>query len=153
MMPWRTPRISDIPSDAPHFSDYPAEIYNGPNAKPLIAGNKESQLYRTRIRAWSTKKPNFAGHYILATWGCGTDYLQITIINTVTGRIIYPKELNTNISINVESELLPQILQFHPNSKLLVVIGMPNEKPELRGISYFMMQDDNLAKVRFIPKP
>jgi hypothetical protein len=38
------------------------------------------------------------------------------------------------------------------DSKLLVLIGMPEERDESRGITYYVWEDDRLKKVRFIPK-
>lgn len=162
--PWNeyTIRTSDIPSDAPRFEDYPVKIYVGTNAAPKIAGNRESQMYQTRIKKWSKEKPNFAGHYILATWGCGTDCTHVTIIDAITGKVLHPPELSTNISTNVQTELFQPghsiwygegSIKFRADSALLIVIGMPNEDPDLRGISYFVLRKGKLERVRFVPKP
>lgn len=157
-----TIRASDIPSDAPRFEDYPVKIYAGPNAAPRIAGDKEAHLFRTRIREWSREKPNFAGHYILATWGCGSNCTQIMIINAITGKVLHPPGLKYNEATNVHDELLTPghfdwhaggSIKFHLDSALLVVIGMPNEDCDLRGISYFVIRNDKLERVRFIHKP
>ena len=62
-----TIRASDIPTDAPLFSAYPAKAFAGSNAKLKVGNDLEVRRYRTRVREWSTTKVNFAGHYILAT--------------------------------------------------------------------------------------
>jgi hypothetical protein len=158
-----TIRASDVPADAPRFEDYPARLYNGPNARPLIARDGEARPFRTRIRDWARQKPNFAGHYILATWGCGSLCTQITFIDAVSGKIIMQDGLNSNVAYNVHSDLLVTTgnldwhaegsIKFKADSRLLVVIGEPEERSELRGISYFVMRDDHLDRVRFVSKP
>ena len=46
-------------------------------------------LYRARLRAAATERPNFAGHYVLTTWGCGTECVMGAAINTRTGRVAF----------------------------------------------------------------
>jgi len=79
-----TIRPSDIPADAPKFKNFPAEIHLGDNAR-LSFRSKVAREYRTRLSQWAKEKPNFADHYILATWGCGTNCTQITIVDAKTG--------------------------------------------------------------------
>lgn len=57
-------------TEIPRFKDYPvAEKFNGPTARLIWKG--EARMYRTRIREAAREQPNFAGHYIVASWGCG----------------------------------------------------------------------------------
>jgi hypothetical protein len=148
-----TIRPSDFPADAPKFEEFPAVLYKGANAQPLLEDSKGALLFRTRIRQWSRQRPNFAGQYILATWGCGTECAQITLINAVSGKVIMQEGIRSNVVTNVHDEVLTEgSLRFRPDSRLLVVIGMPEEEPKLRGISYFVMRDDHLDRVRFIHK-
>src|SRR5258708_19850026 len=55
------------------------EIFKGKPALPKITGSH--RWYRTMIRRGAAKGPNFAGHYTIATWGCGTSCVSITIID------------------------------------------------------------------------
>lgn len=72
------------------------------------------------------------------------------------------KGIRSNLVTNVHADVMTEggtkeygdgSLRFRPDSRLLTVIGMPEEEPELRGISYFIMQDDHLDRVRFVHKP
>jgi hypothetical protein len=152
---------SDIPEDAPSYAAYPASPYVGPNAKLQIADDPEAWRYRTRLREWSRAKVNFAGHYILATWGCGTGCVQIMIIDAKSGRVFHPKGIRTNVSVNVHDELLrggaswhgEGSVQFEPDSELLVLIGSPEEEIARRGISYYVWHDDQLRLIRHVAKP
>jgi len=152
--------LSDIPQDAPRFESYPAERYSGKNAAPILNGDPTTRMYRTRIKEWSKVRPNFAGHYILATWGCGTDCTQLAIIDAITGKVIHPAGASTNVATNVHQELLQGgdhwqmsgSIKFRPDSNLLVLIGMPEEDSTKRGISYYVWDGAQLSLVRLVQK-
>jgi hypothetical protein len=155
--------LSDIPKDAPRFQDYPATPYAGPNAAPDVRSDPRSRMYRTVLTGWATEKPNFAGHYIVATWGCGTGCTQIAIIDALTGKIFHPPGVRTNSIVDVDEEVLVDgepnprradfgALQYHADSRLLILVGTPENRAEQRGISYFVWNDDRLARIRFVAK-
>jgi hypothetical protein len=156
-------RQSDVPEDAPRFKDYPATPYAGPNATPDVRSDPRSRMYRTLLKGWATEKPNFAGHYILATWGCGTGCTQIAVIDAITEKVFHPPGARTNSVVDVHEELLvggdtsPRradfgALRYSVGSRLLVLIGTPEERAENRGISYFVWEDDSLTRVRLVAK-
>lgn len=156
-------RLSDIPGDAPRPADYPATPYTGPNAAPDVRSERRSRMYRTQLRGWAREKPNFAGHYILATWGCGTGCTQIAVIDALTGKVFHPPGVRTNSIVDVDGELLVDgdssprredfgALRYSADSRLLVLIGMPENRAENRGISYFVWEDDRLRRIRLVRK-
>lgn len=53
----------------PTFQDYPAQTYTGKN-QPLKL-TLQSKKYRTLFKQMSQQQPNFAGHYVMETVGCG----------------------------------------------------------------------------------
>src|SRR4051794_26520256 len=76
-------------SNVPHFKDYPAaEIYKGSTAPLVLA--RDDFTFKTRLR-WAAKnqKPNFAGHYILTSWGCGAECVMGAVIDAKTGRVYW----------------------------------------------------------------
>lgn len=158
-----TIRSSDIPKDAPRFKDYPAKLFRGPDAVPDLRSDPRSRMYRTQLRGWATEKPNFAGHYILATWGCGTGCTQIAVIDALTGKVFHPPGARTNSVVDVHDELLVDgdssprradfgALRYSADSRLLVLIGTPEARTENRGISYFVWENDGLRRVRLVQK-
>ena len=155
-----TIRPSDIPLDAPRFESYPAAVYTGANARPRLNADARTRLFRTRIKEWAGEKPNFAGHYILATWGCGTDCTQITIIDAKTGKVFHPHGVKYNVAVNVHAALLDghptwhneHALKFRPDSRLLMLIGMPESDARRHGISYYVWRHNRLSLVRFVHK-
>ncbi len=89
--------------DPPRFEDYPVmEDFKGPPAAPVIL-MPEERKFQTKIREGVTKGygvegpdgkerpgPNFAGHYYLVTWGCGSPCLMAAIVDGRTGRVHPP---------------------------------------------------------------
>ncbi len=65
---------------APRFTQYAVSVvYKGPNAPVKLS--KDDRAFRTRIRGAAKDKPNFAGEFILAQWGCGAECLTTVVIS------------------------------------------------------------------------
>ena len=76
-------------SAKPDFDMYPvAEQYKGPIAAPDFSSNPRTREFRTRITEAMKQGVNFAGHYVIAEWGCGTSCQSHAIIDAKTGKII-----------------------------------------------------------------
>jgi hypothetical protein len=73
----------------PQFNDYPATIYSGRTRQPDMASDPDARTYRTRLRDAAKGPVNFAGEYVLATWGCGTTCLMGAVINARTGHVAF----------------------------------------------------------------
>jgi hypothetical protein len=97
---------AQAPAGVPRFEDFPVtEVFKGEPAQPVLTTSQE-RLYRTVIRqgvsrGWGTEDgatgkelgapgPNFAGHYVIVTWGCGVPCLMGAIVDLRTGRIFPP---------------------------------------------------------------
>ena len=148
----------------PSGANYPAKPFAGVNAAPDVNREARSRRYRTQLRGWAREKPNFAGHYILATWGCGTGCTEIAIIDAITGKVFHPLGARSNYIDNVHEDLLVDgdssprradfgALRYSVDSRLFVLIGTPEQREENRGISYFVWENDRLSRIRFVPKP
>jgi len=72
------------------FEDYPALVgLKGKPARPILVTARERK-YRTEIREQARKGPNFAGHFTVAKWGCGSPCLYFVIVNATSGVIYDP---------------------------------------------------------------
>lgn len=135
-------------SSVPRFKDYPAEVYSGPTA-PLVLSRADRE-YRTRLR-WAAKnvKPNFAGHYILTTWGCGTECLVGAVIDAKTGKVY-----NWDFSLccwGITDDHFNAI-EFRADSRLIVFSGARNEKEEDLGAHFYRFDNGRFVHMRSIPK-
>jgi hypothetical protein len=132
----------------PQFEDFPIrEVFDQTPHAPILA-TPEQRLFRTRIRegvqkgwgvpvngAWGTEQnkpgPNFAGHYIVIVWGCGSGCISMVMSDAKTGIVFGPP-------ISEGAFALPMLvipgsvsraadLQFRKDSRLMIIRATPHE--------------------------
>jgi hypothetical protein len=109
-------------ADQPKFSDFPAEVYTGKVAKPIL-DTADKRNFRTRINEAAKGKPDFAGHFIMVKWGCGASCLGGAVLDAETGAVEF---LPWSVCCSSNFDLEP--LDYHANSRLLIANGMLNEE-------------------------
>jgi hypothetical protein len=133
----------------PQFKDYPSEkIYKGKNA-PVQLKTESERMFRTRLRDAAKQKPNFAGHYVLTAWGCGTTCLQGAIVDVKTGKVSF-----WDFSLccwGIEDDNFNPI-EFRINSKLIVFSGNRNEKDNDNGAHFYKFENGKFIHIKTIPK-
>src|SRR5215210_6245449 len=78
---------------APTFTQYAVKVEKIKNVKVNLKSHKNANMFRTNLRNAAKEGVNFAGHYILTTWGCGTNCSQSAIIDARNGRVFFPRVL------------------------------------------------------------
>jgi len=133
----------------PQFKDFPAgEQYRGKPHAVVLAG--DARMFRTRLKEAAKGKPNFAGHYIVAIWGCGTECLEGAVIDAKTGRV-YILPFTLCCWRMVDDNFNP--LEYRPDSKLLIFSGARNEKDNDNGAHYYKFENNRFVFLRSIMKP
>lgn len=96
-------------ADAP-FAKYPATtVFRGKPVAVDLSSHKEARTFRTRLReaVKEAKGANFAGHMIVATWGCGTSCQMIALIDARNGKVYFaPDPANLGVDFRRDSRLL-----------------------------------------------
>jgi hypothetical protein len=101
------------------FEKYPAnDIFRGKPATPQI-NSTEARKYRTRITNGATRGPNFAGHYNIISWGCGTSCGVYVIVDAKTGDVYWPPEISRGVNLGVAGP------EYRLKSTLLVLANCP----------------------------
>ena len=119
-------RAARAKSVSPRFADYPVrEVYRGRIA-PVILDTKRARMFRSRLREDSRGGPNFAGHYTVVFWGCGTGCAQVAVVDARTGRVYWPPLDYTDIPDMPEegedkASAAARHRNFRPDSRLLVL--------------------------------
>lgn len=116
---------STAPTPSVSFSSFPISetVYVGPHIAPDLSA-PENKLFRTRITAASQENPNFAGRYVIETWGCGTGCAQGVAVNVATGKVIWlPGSF-------VLEPLDSERFEYRLDSRLLIVNGHESEDDE-----------------------
>lgn len=74
----------------PKWEDFHVStIWKGPNA-PVKLVRRDERMFRTRLTEAAKEPPDFAGHYRVAGWGCGSACGTAAIIDLETGKIYPP---------------------------------------------------------------
>ena len=113
--------------DPPGFGSYPVAWQSGPPhgiaAEPIL-GSRKAKQYRSVIRAEFHQPANFAGHYRIALWGCGTDCRDFAILDKKTGKVYTMPGVNEIAGVMGNDD---ERVDFRPDSRLLVISGCFND--------------------------
>ncbi|HUK88462.1 MAG TPA: hypothetical protein VLT85_12420 [Terriglobales bacterium] len=144
-----------VPGKLPDFADYPVkEVYKGKPVPPRPV-TRYQRLYRTRIRESVAQGVNFAGHYVVATWGCGTGCMEFAVADAVSGRVYDPPMTAIEFHVGPESgpelQKYPEMVNFKADSALLVVEGCPDG--EKCGRHYYHFENGKFTLVHYDPDP
>lgn len=143
-------------SAVPSFGQYPARVEKIKNVRVNLKSHRTANMFRTNLRNAAKEGVNFAGHYILTTWGCGTNCSQSAIIDARNGRVFFPSELEgAGFGFcDLPDETEP--LVYKANSRLLVLSGFKGgdlDKENGRcGVYYLEWTGANFRQVRFVQK-
>lgn len=112
----------------PAFTAFPApELFKGPAEKPVLRGPRQKQ-FESQIRQQAQPPSNFAGHYKIAEWGCGSACVSIAIIDLKTGEVYDGPFSTLGYGIPYRYEGGSAELEYKPQSRLLIVRGCPEDK-------------------------
>jgi hypothetical protein len=103
------------------FRDYAVPLAFHGKPVPALRNTLNSRTYRTKIREAVAAGPNFADHYTLAIWGCGSSCAMFSIVDANDGRVYdFP------FGVSWVDEALAGV-NFHRNSKAVRIVGQLNE--------------------------
>lgn len=122
---------------APKFSAYAAKSVKVKTITVDLKSHKDARMFRTNLRNAAKGGVNFAGHFVLVGWGCGTNCSQWAIIDARNGKVYFPKELSgvgsgfcelakdglPSDAPKQEEPEYPDVVIFKANSRLVAVNG------------------------------
>ena len=74
----------------PRFEAYPvSRIYEGKPLPVNVLSHPQARKLQARLVEGAKKGPNFAGHYTVVMWGCGTECQQIAVVEARTGIVAF----------------------------------------------------------------
>lgn len=105
------------------FEDYAvADSFRGP--APKLTFSTKTKRFRSRLSAAASEPPNFAGHFILTRWGCGTDCQMGGVIDARTGRTTL---IPFTVCCSVDTGEDIDMMDFRPDSSLILFNGLLDE--------------------------
>jgi hypothetical protein len=156
------PAFSDSPNclyslnkavDAPQFKDFPVLATSVLRPARPILSSQNAKEFRTILRAAAKTGPNFAGHYTIAVWGCGSSCTDSAIIDSTSGKVFFDSRLRDISGAYIDDSNLPTYnsLRFRLDSSLLVVLGAPGENEKNDGIFFYEWTEGELKLLKFMP--
>jgi len=147
--------LDNVSGQAPHFEDFKvsAELKRAP--APVILSSSEDREFRTQLRKGAAHGPNFAGHYTVVVWGCGSSCTDWAIVDATSGRVTFLADLRAISGTHVISEKSDTAeywgLRFRADSRLIIVVGAPNEDQGREGIAYYSWNGRSVDLLKFLP--
>ena len=140
--------LSATAAAPPKLKDYPAAMtFKGKPAAPELSKPK-ARMFRTELRRQAATGPNFAGHFTLALWACGTGCNTIAVIDATSGAV-YTPAIQFDSVFNRAGQVECYISsRFELGSELFVAQGMLDDKV---GRHYFRWKDGGFTLVHFEP--
>jgi hypothetical protein len=144
----------------PAFADYSVvDDFKERPAPVDLASHPLASRFRTRLREAADRGPNFAGHFTIASWGCGFGRVQYAIVDVRNGRVSFPPQAQfVEVMRVAEPEHLSveDVLRRYVrrDSALLIVVGRPLTGEPLdgkdEGMFYYRWTGTALRLVRFL---
>ncbi|KAA8731181.1 hypothetical protein F4V57_13960 [Acinetobacter qingfengensis] len=129
------------------FQDYPAKAYLGKNQ--LLKLNQQSKKYRTLLKQMSQQQPNFAGHYVLETVGCGGGCSFALAYNAKTGQSFVLPDTFTDC-YSKQNGFQQNDIFFQKDSRLVVATGSRYGNPSQCEEVYYLVEQDRFKHIQNI---
>lgn len=151
--PVRAAEVPERPCDAdamPRHADFAVVPEALPTPPALIETNSFAHRYRTRLTEGLRDLPvNFAGHYVMVTWGCGTTCLDGGMVDARSGEATaLPFLLDSFGSFEVE---IDDPLLFSADSRLVIMLGRLRAVDEIPRQYFFEWVGDKLEPLCHAP--
>ncbi len=144
-----------VKSAAPKFSQYPSKPENIIHpARVNLKSNPIARTFRTVLRQGASEGPNFAGHYTVVGWGCGSSCCAIAVVDAKTGNVITPDSFSITSGVELDADdFEPNAgagywgLRYRLDSRLLIVLGSLDGDDNRAGAFYFIMEKGRLKPI------
>ncbi len=139
----------------PEFRNYPATVENAIATGITQTDEPDSTTYKDKLNESLQNGVNFAGHFVLSTWGCGTDCQSSAIIDAQTGNVLFPTQIGVT-SFGAGGLKDKQPLQYQSDSRLLIINGYPTTgdsgKDVRAGAWYYEWTGTELKFIKFVAR-
>ena len=112
-----------------------------------------ARRYKTVLRRGATVGPNFAGHYTIVAWGCGTSCVTLAVVDAGTGSVHFPREFRAVLGNHLDTDDFEPTgngswgLRYRVDSELLILLGAVDEDEKREGVTYFVFSNGSFRRV------
>ncbi len=132
--------VSSLAVASPSFDEYqvPYQPVQTPAQVKITDG--KSRQFKDELEYYADQPVNFAGHYVLASWGCGASCVIAAAIDARTGDVTW-----LPFTVCCWASDVTEPLTFRRDSRLLVVRGMKNETDP--GTYFYRVEERKFVQV------
>ena len=140
----------------PRFGDFPvSENWSGTPA-PLKLSTHWQRTYRTRLMKAGTEPPNFACHFRVTIWGCGSECMAGGVIDLRDGRALpLPVATDSDPIMVCPSAYENSGVDHRLDSRLMIVrCGLNYSERLQRNVPdthYFVWEENRFRRILFVP--
>jgi hypothetical protein len=139
--------IAQSGDERPQFKTF-AAAYRDVRAAMPVLDTKDKRQFRTRLRAAANERPNFAGHYVLLRWGCGTSCVAGAVIDAFTGQVTF-LPFSICCAENTDDKFDP--IEHHADSRLVIFTGLRNEEG-VNGAHFYLFEKGRFVHLKTIKR-
>ena len=93
-------------STFPNFANYTVDQSDEVLSAIDFSSHPDASNFRTRLEYNLGETANFAGHYIVTSWGCGSMCQMVAVINVLDGDVFFPFTASFGVCYRADSSLL-----------------------------------------------
>ncbi|MCB0662860.1 MAG: hypothetical protein KDC24_08980 [Saprospiraceae bacterium] len=102
------------------FEEFSTKVYSGNLAAPDFESAPDAKRFHTRIEEECSKGINFAGHFTLVIWGCGSSCQSGVVVDRITGKIYDGYSTSLGAEFRKDSRLLiANVGAINPATKMI----------------------------------
>jgi hypothetical protein len=143
-------------AQTPTFARYPAKVEKATAKDMNFKSHKDAKMFRTNLRKSLKEGVNFAGRFIVSSWGCGTSCMESAIIDAKTGNVFFPVELRGSSFGEGEVSQGDDSVIFKKNSRLFIINGYTGrdheQSPRKYGVWYFEWTGKAFKLIKYVKK-
>ena len=143
--------VSALGQETPNFAKFPEGVVKATVKQVNLSSHPRAKTFRAVLNNGLTGGVNFAGHFIIATWGCGSGCMQSAIIDGNTGNVFFPGALE-GATLGYGELTNREPLEFKNDSRLLILNGVPGGKETGYGTRYYEWTGQTLKLVKYEKK-
>ncbi len=142
----------------PTFAPYSVPVEKATAKKINFASHPKAKKFRTELsEALETGQVDFAGKYIVASWGCGSGCTQSALIDATTGNVYFPVNLWEVIAGGMAAGER-DLLEYKENSRLMIITGYQRKRKQdstmsMHGVSFYEWTGRDFKLLKFIKRP
>ena len=134
-------------ASVPSFAEYHEPLVKMKSgARPKLISSQDRE-FKTRVAEASAQGVNFAGHYVLSSFGCGASCIMSFALDKKSGEISWlPFTVCCWDSVKIGAEPIG----FMKDSRLVVVTGSRNEQG--KGVYYYEFKNSRFVLIRGVER-